>query len=1462
MRSKVIIIITLVILIFVGITTAYWHSKGQAVMAEVKGVLSEELTKRVGSNVSVGDITIVAFNKLAIQNLRISDDSGTICDSKTITVKFKPLSILTGAVFPAAVAEISIDAPTVYLKQYNDGKWNIDDILVKATETDNDFAGKVTINNAMIAITTPNGNWKFEEVTGCIDFGYMLGDTIDGAATYMGNPVEVVGVVNKTGCSVVEIRTPRFDLQNLTEFMPQNVRVTGLSGQLSNVKANVRYEQGQITYACQAGLDNGAFDLDGVPVRQAKGEIYFTEHNLSLFDLTTKVYNQDIAVKGEINFEDGTPNINLAVSSPYFDLNVLNCSDMAGIINFDTVVSGSVDNLTASGEANLVQGAFGGYNLNNAKVNFTYCDKIIKVNQANARMFDGDINAVGQITTDDKNFEFQISGNGVDLGQLPMLAQRLTGKGDFELCLSGTGSVAQANLAGIVRVAEGQVCGVPFKEILGNINKTGDDLGIDSMKIDFGTGSLVAKGKIENKILSIDFAGQEIPLASIATSVNGLVLTGVADCRGVVTGSLDNPNIIADVHAYNGEIFYQPYATLTGNISATKEKIVLTDIIAIQNDASQCGSGTIDLTGNVSLDSGKTQEGGSQCIDGTIGLTGDKQLDLTIITKRGRAENLMKLLSPGENLTGNVDSQIWITGPMAAYNAEGQVRLYEGSFRGQLVNNIQGSFRRKNNITELNNFEIEALNAKAKLFGTISADNSLDINILAQDVELAELHINYPYPVKGKARFNGKLTGNVDNITFHGSIAGEGIVLNGQKLKDVSGEIDINGDEINIPSFSFMHNEGKFTFDGSTNIKSGGVYGHLNTENGNIAGILSILNLKAKEVDGCLNGRVTVWGSMAKPNVWLTGTLTHGKIKNYPLENIDVDVSLENNIVTFEKFDATAGAGKLAIRGTAQIDGPINLEIGARDIDAGLLAAWFDANLLVTGKLGLTAQVSGNWSNPHAAVSLDIANGGLENATFDALYGMFILDNSIIDVKQILFTKGPYRASVYGTIPLAALNKTGWSKATSSDQMDLMVRLDQADLSILPILTKEVAWAAGKTNGEIKVGGNLTKPLLYGSIVIDKGIIKMTSLAEPIQNVGVDIQLEGDKINVKSLTGQMGKGNYCLTGTAMLQGMGLGDYNMALVLNKLGVSHKYFKGPLSGTLTFAESGGIPKLSGKIILEDMVANIPFVPEFPDSGLNIGLDLEFVAQNKVRLRNSYMYDLWVDGKVNFAGTTKRPIATGEINVIRGTVSYLRNQFKVRSGHAEFNQVGSFIPVIGLNAEASLDKTTLYMSVNGPLTAMEVKLSSEPELTQQEILSLLTLRSRYFENSRTVSENRDTGLGREEFIGLLDAGLQMRFLGEAESSFRDYFGLDEFRLVRGTLSSDTSVASREATTTDSQQYNLSFGKYVSNKWFLQYWMGVDKTRNGFLIRYDVNKWLSFTGEQDELGNQQIGVETRFKF
>ena len=224
----------------------------------------------------------------------------------------------------------------------------------------------------------------------------------------------------------------------------------------------------------------------------------------------------------------------------------------------------------------------------------------------------------------------------------------------------------------------------------------------------------------------------------------------------------------------------------------------------------------------------------------------------------------------------------------------------------------------------------------------------------------------------------------------------------------------------------------------------------------------------------------------------------------------------------------------------------------------------------------------------------------------------------------------------------------------------------------------------------------------------------------------------------------------------------------------------------------------------------------------------------------------------GHVHFGGTTRHPRTTGQIGVRRGdTVSYLRTVFKIREGTATFNQMESFLPTIDFYAETRLTHMRIYLSAHGPLDHMDFRLGSSPDMSEEEILRMLTLRG--------ASQN---GEGKFSAADALAIGLQMSVLSEVENSMKNILHLDVLRLSSGS----GSLFESKEDIPDAQrrdEYNIEIGKYIGDRVFVRYVQGLgaaaNKSRYG--IQYDLSD--AFGISYDREGSEQIiGMEARIRF
>jgi translocation and assembly module TamB len=1437
MKERVIAVLLVCMMIVAG--GAYWLSRSQEVMTGAQNALSKELASALGSLVTVGDIEITSYNTVTIHNVAIYDkQSAMLAASEKIIVSYSPWSILTGWNVVKSISELKVEKPILWLTQRSNGQWNIEDIVIKDNTSQSSLTSKVSLVDGKAIVNAYQAQWTVEELNGNLDFINNPNVKLALQGTYKGAALKAKGTISSQGRSTVTLNASQLMLADFQPFVPAEGTIKLVGGSGENIEATIAYDKGNLEWAGEARLAKADVDIADMPVRQIDGGIAFTNKNLYIF-AAAKVFDQPIEVRGSVVTDASEPILKLSVSSADFDPSATGYNiPVIGKVSFKAEIMGVTSNPTIIGDVAMKTGELAGYQAQNVQASLDMVDKNVTIHQFKADMFNGQVAATGQVQPETGSYDLAVKVQHIDSKNFADLVPDLSGYVDGAVTVKGTGDLVGAEVQGTVAVGQGEFSGVPFTSVTSGFYYHDGNATIDYVNVGLGQqGLITAQGTIVQQAIALQLYGHDIPLSLLGKST-GTAIEGVGQFDGELHGTLTAPEGTANFTAVNGEILSQPFTQVTGSTRITSQQVTLQ---------------------NVEMVNGVTKHN----IQGTIALAGQKDINMTIRTQRARAETLIALLVPGEKLTGNVDNEMTITGSLENPNIMGQITLTDGSFRGQLLAKAAGSYKREQGVTTITDFVIQSLNTQIHLSGTISPNNELNFDVVAQDIDLEKLLNSSTYVASGKAKFQGKLTGTPTVPVFKGELSADKLRLNQQEFTDVAGIITVAGDEIEIPAISFLQGKGKFNFSGGFDSRTSEMYGVLEIENGQLQPLLAAGKIENKDILGVLNGQVKIGGTLDNPSVHLTGNLKEGSIKKYPVESVTVDAALENNVVSIYDFSVKQGTGVVLARGKANLagNGPLDLEIGGRDIDAGLIAAFFNTSITPTGKLNFAAQVTGVSNDPHTALSLELVNGGIGDTTFDSLYGLLILDKDIIHVNQVLLKKGPYQASAYGVIPVAALSPEGRQQGNNVEQMNLNVKLDKANLSILPLLTKEVTAAEGATQGEITITGTLEQPILKGNITIQNGILKLSALKDPIQKVGVDIAFEGDTINIKQFEGYMGTGAYRATGTAKLKGAGLTNYNISLVLDKPMIRSKYFTGTVDGSLMLTQGPINPKLAGKLLFENDTIDIPTIPDLQPSTMNMDLDVDFQIGKKVRFYNPYLYDILAAGRVKLGGSTMEPDISGRIVAVRGTVSYLRTPFKIEEASVEFRQfAGSFEPVIQLKAQTSLQQVVVNLDINGPIGAMEFKLTSEPAMNQQEILSLLTLRSRYFDKQN----NGNNSLGRDELVGALDAGLQMRFISGIEGNLRNALGLDEFSFVRDTSSTIVKKNNNkdENSTINQEVYNLVMSKYVTDKLLVSYTLGVDHDKSELSFRYSLNRRISLTGSIDDENQTWLGAEARFRF
>ena len=158
------------------------------------------------------------------------------------------------------------------------------------------------------------------------------------------------------------------------------------------------------------------------------------------------------------------------------------------------------------------------------------------------------------------------------------------------------------------------------------------------------------------------------------------------------------------------------------------------------------GSGYVTVHDNVVAlqDYELTMDQGSHIANGTVDLRGEEpRLDLLVDTEKVRIEPLLAAAGLKETVaaTGNLTNRMHITGTLSDPGVQGDVDMSDGSVKGYLIDSVTGRYYYHQGALRLDNIIVKALSATLKLHGIMDADQNLDFQAEAANVDLSRLPI-------------------------------------------------------------------------------------------------------------------------------------------------------------------------------------------------------------------------------------------------------------------------------------------------------------------------------------------------------------------------------------------------------------------------------------------------------------------------------------------------------------------------------------------------------------------------------------------------------------------------------------------------------------------------------------------------------------------------------------------------
>ena len=456
-------------------------------------------------------------------------------------------------------------------------------------------------------------------------------------------------------------------------------------------------------------------------------------------------------------------------------------------------------------------------------------------------------------------------------------------------------------------------------------------------------------------------------------------------------------------------------------------------------------------------------------------------------------------------------------------------------------------------------------------------------------------------------------------------------------------------------------------------------------------------------------------------------------------------LTIAGDIVTLDDVQLDVGGGRITASGTAGSTLDLGVAITALPLS---IANTIRSDLGLGGTLDGKVQISGAADDPQISFDIDANN---IDAQMLSPYGItplrasasgsFARQNLTISALQV---SGPSGLSfnANGTMPL--IGSSGNLAVTGSVPLTLANRL----------VGTRGTQITGTANIDARVTGSLAKPLFNGAVTTADGEVVDPQSNLRLQSISTNLSLNGDQLVIDQFTGNLATGgSVSVSGTVGLDAAANFPADINVRLNAARYADgNMFVATASGDL--AVTGALlrdPLLSGEITLERAEISIPdFSPanspliavdhinapvpvtrtlartrgnEVTTTGTQrpsvLQLDIGVSAPSRIFVRGRGV-DAELGGALRLTGTANNIQPVGGFELIRGRLTILGQRIIFTSGTVTL--VGDLNPYIDLTASSAADETTVYVTVTGPVSNLDIEFSSDPELPQDEVLSLL--------------------------------------------------------------------------------------------------------------------------------------------
>jgi translocation and assembly module TamB len=475
------------------------------------------------------------------------------------------------------------------------------------------------------------------------------------------------------------------------------------------------------------------------------------------------------------------------------------------------------------------------------------------------------------------------------------------------------------------------------------------------------------------------------------------------------------------------------------------------------------------------------------------------------------------------------------------------------------------------------------------------------------------------------------------------------------------------------------------------------------------------------------------------------------------------------------------------------------------------------------------------------------------------------------------------------------------TQLTTEANLAFAARIDPVDLAILERFVPKVDKAIGHIEGSLRLSGRFSSPAVAGELHLVGDDIEIRGLPSAVTDTVLDVDATATELTAAG-TGKFAGGTIALHATSPVRGLEVGPVESRVTIRGVRLApEEGVSGAFDADLQVAydpraqlgTTAALPHVGGEVTLDAVRYTRPITfnldiasarakrtqVETYDPALDlVALDVLVRSRSPIVIKNNLAeVQLGIDsGKLEVAGTNQRIGLRGALRTLpNGRFHFQSSDFEVQQGFIRFDDPTKIDPNVDITAVTEYRRYTdssagaaagagataasagstrggslwrITMHAYGDADNVRIQLTSEPALSQQDIVLLLTVGMTRAE----LDQLQASGIGQSVALNALGAATG------ADRAVKEVLPIiDDFRF-----------GSAYSTVTGKTEPQLTVGKRLTNDLRATVTAGLSADRElRSNIEWRLNNQISLQGAYDNindvsnstLGN--IGLDLRWR-